>query len=333
MHNFCTYFDKNYLLRGLTLYRSLNQLLPDLEFFTACLDRESYETIAQLNLKNLHPIALSEIEEKYPELRAVKDKRSTIEYYFTLTPVIPLFILEKNPEFPMITYLDADLFFYSHPGPIFSELGQNSILIIPHRFPDQLKHLEKFGLFNVQFIAYRNDTVGKNCLIKYKNQCLEWCHDYLENNKYADQKYLDSWPKEFSKVKILQHKGAGLAPWNWMQYDLKVNKNGRDVSVDGNPLIFYHFHHLKILTPWLIDHGLNDYLHKMSFQLLNFFYQHYMTRLKETGRWITKKTGLKYQLIYSDLRTNVQLFRKILPGFKHGNLMFISSIKVGDDCE
>ncbi len=323
MHTFCTYFDKNYLLRGLTLYRSLNQLLPDLEFFTLCLDRESYQTITQLNLKNLHPIALAEIEKKYPELLAVKGNRSTIEYYFTLTPAVPLFILENNPGIPMITYLDADLFFYSHPGPIFSELGENSVLIIPHRFPNQLKHLEKFGLFNVQWITYRNDTVGKNCLIRYKNQCLEWCHDYLEGDKYADQKYLNSWPKEFSQVKILQHKGAGLAPWNWMQYDLKIDKNGKAMSVGGDPLIFYHFHGLKILAPWLIDHGLNNYLHKMPFPLLKFLYQNYLKDLRATEKWLRQTIGSQHSLGYSDLRQQIQLFRKILSGISRGSLMLI----------
>jgi len=324
MYAFCTYFDKNYLLRGLTLFRSLAKYLNDFKFFIICLDDYTYSLVIRLKIPQIFAIPLSEIEAYDPELKRVKATRKLIEYYFTLTPVIPLYIVEKNPELNMITYLDADLFFYNNPQPIYDAQGENSVLIIPHRFPQHLSYLENRGRYNVQFINYKNDEIGRACLQHYKQQCLEWCYDYLEDDRYADQKYLDAWPQQFPKVKVLEHKGAGLAPWNWMQYDINIDGKLNKARVDGQELIFYHFHGLKLMSARLINHGLGDYDAFMPRSLLMFFYKNYINSLKETDIWLQSFLDTAGHFFYSDMRYSTDWFYQAMRGFYKRNLMIVN---------
>lgn len=321
-HEFCTYFDRNYLLKGLTLYRSLLNVLPEFTLHVLCLDEETHRLIEGLHLPNVSLIHLNEMEKVYPELLKAKINRKMIEYYFTLTPFLPSFILKNDPSLKMVTYVDADLFFYSDPQPIYDELGENSVLIIPHRFPPQLQHLGSYGKFNVQLIVYRNDTPGNACLKRYREQCIEWCFDRYEGNRFADQKYLDDWPDFFKKVTVLRHKGAGLAPWNWMQYDIKIQQN--TAVIDQEPLIFYHFHALKFLAPCLVNHGLATYNKIMPSHLKNFFYLNYAKQLKQTQSWIKSKTALNQSTASSDIRFQVKINRRqLLAEFSKGNLMLL----------
>ena len=88
-------------------------------------------------------------------------------------------------------------------------------------------------------IYFQNDDESKKCLNQWKSQCLEWCKDKPEDGKFADQKYLDSWPRDFRKLLIHSHPGANLAPWNLKSHLLSFDQ--KVPTVDGQPAIFYHF--------------------------------------------------------------------------------------------
>ena len=143
---FCTYFDRNYLSRGLALYRSLQRYCPDFELWVLCMDRICFEALTTLALPGMHAIALHDFEKGDYDLLAAKENRTPIEYYFTCSPSLPLFILNNNPQVDLITYLDADLFFFAELKPIYEELADRSIGIIGHRFPPFLKDNEQFGI-------------------------------------------------------------------------------------------------------------------------------------------------------------------------------------------
>ena len=283
MRYFCTYFDSNYLLRGLTLYRSLERSACDFYLHVLALDDACFDVLKRLGLERMKPTALSDVEAAYPELLKAKANRSLVEYYFTLSPVLPLFLLKRDPEIDVITYLDADLFFFKSPEPLFSELGSHSILITEHRFPDYLREKEEFGRYNVQYQSFRRDEQGIACLERWSAQCIEWCYDRLEDGRFADQKYLEEWPARYSSLVVSQLKGAGVAPWNWATAPMRL-EDGR-ITVGGEPLIFYHFHGLKILRPWLISNGLLDF-GMMPWRLCRHLYAGYLREIRATQEWL-----------------------------------------------
>lgn len=256
MHHFCTYFDSYYLSRALALYESLTRHCGEFQLWTLCMDDASYETLSRLKLKGVRPISRSEFLAHDPELAAAEHTRSKIEFYFTCTPSLPLYVF-RNSKAELVTYMDADLFFYADPTPIYEEMGDRSIFIIEHRFGPQHGHLTMHGVFNVGLMAFRRDEQGLACLNRWREQCIEWCYDRLEDGRFADQKYLDEWPERYSSLCVLQHKGAGIAPWNLANY--QVTARGEALFVDEDPLLVYHFHGLKQSGRHTYDTGLHLY--------------------------------------------------------------------------
>lgn len=247
---FCTLFDKNYLLKGVAMLRSLSRHCPGAHVHVLCMDDQTQHILTQLALPNTTCIPLSALEDD--ALLAAKKDRSVAEYCWTLSPCLPWYVLQNNQHIPLITYVDADLLFYSPVQPLFDEIGGASIAIIEHRFTPRLQHLEVKGRFCVEWVSFRRDEEGLACLSRWRAQCIEWCYYRLEDNRMGDQKYLDEWPERYSSVHILQHPGAGIAPWNYPQYRFDQTADG-SVTVNNSLLVFYHFHQLQLLDNGKFD--------------------------------------------------------------------------------
>jgi hypothetical protein len=254
--HYCTYFDINFLTRGIALHRSLLRHSPPFTLWVLCLDDAAFDALGAIDLAGVRRLRLAELEEAEPDLLAVKGTRTRVEYYFTISPAFPRFLLQANPEIDMITYLDADLLFYSNPKAVFDELGDGSVAIVPHRFPEELRDLERHGVYNVGLLTFRKDARGMAVLNRWREQCLEWCFDRIEGDRYADQRYLDAWPTQPGVV-VLQHPGIGLAPWNVMRYE--VDTTVTPPTVDGHPLVFYHFQGVKEIRSGMWDVAIDRY--------------------------------------------------------------------------
>jgi hypothetical protein len=290
MRHYCTYFDKNFLAKGLTLYASLEKYARPFTLWVLCFDDITYKELAAIDNPALIPVRMAELEKFDPALPVAKENRSLVEYYFTCSPAWPLYLLKNHPEIDIITYLDSDLWFFANPEPLFSELGEKSILIIEHRFPEKQSQLEEYGKYNVGILSFRNDINGRACLEWWRERCLEWCYDRLEDGKYADQKYLDDWPARFKQVAVLQHKGINLAPWNWMNYTITPKENG--FLVDTEPLICYHFHRLKQLNRWFYDPQ-EDLYKPMPLKIRWKLYLPYIRQLRRQMAKVQSVSGLK----------------------------------------
>lgn len=217
-----------------------------------------------VTLRNEHDtlrvVTLADLEADDRALLAAKTSRSRVEYFFTLSPCWPRWILKTYPDIDRMTYLDADLFFFDNPNSIFAAMDASGadVLITSHRFPTALQHYNRHGRFNVGILSFKNTERGRTCLDDWRERCLEWCYDRLEGERYADQKYLNGWPAMLGQaLLVLHHPGVNLAPWNWVGHTLSID-NGR-VTVDGEPLIVFHFAGLRRLGDALWDSGQLDY--------------------------------------------------------------------------
>jgi hypothetical protein len=244
MREFCTLFDSNYLVKAVAMHRSLLLHCPSFHLTAFCFDERARQLIDALQMPSISTVSLDELEDFDHELLSTKDDRTSTEYCWTATPALPRYVFAHLPELSEVTYLDADLLFFSDPEVLFDEMGGASVLITPHRFSPEYAHHAVNGIYNVQFLTFRRDARGIDALEWWHDRCIEWCYYRLEDGKLGDQKYLDDWPERFPGVHVLQHKGGGLAPWNITQYD--VRRVGGSVVVDDDPLVFFHYHRVAL---------------------------------------------------------------------------------------
>jgi hypothetical protein len=275
---YCTYFDHNYLSRGLALHHSLQRHAPGSRLWVLCLSETCYQTLATLDLPGVVPVRLADFEAADPEVAATRASRSTIEYYFTCTPAWILFVLGRETSAEWVTYLDGDLFFFASPEIIYGELQDAAVAIIPHRYTAKLARLRKFGTYNVGWVGARNDSHGIAVIRWWREKCIEWCHDYVDGDRFADQGYLDSFSRLFSRVKIIENIGANLAPWNIGNY--RIDFRGDRLLIDADhPLIFFHFQGLRKGLRWFIFNSHRAYRAPFSGDMRNHIYKPYVDEL------------------------------------------------------
>ena len=276
MDHYCTLFDSFYLSRGLAMYRSLQKQSCDFHLYIFPFDEQAREMLDQLALNHVTLVPLSEFESE--ELREAKKTRTKGEYCWTCTPYIISYCISRF-NLHACTYIDADLYFFSDPRPLILEMKQKSVLITEHRYTAEYDKRKRKGIYCVQFITFKNDPNGLEALNWWRDRCLEWCYDKVEDGKFGDQKYLDDWPERFSGVHVLEHLGGGVAPWNAQQYTFK--KEGERVEVsdskEARDVIFYHFHYLKFYANQMIDLG----IYPISDSLLRNIYDPYLIGILE----------------------------------------------------
>jgi len=301
-YNFCTYFDTNYLARGLSLYRSLEENCGNFQLWILCMDENVYRILSEMALPKAALISILDLEAGDAELAEAKKNRSRIEYYFTCTPSLALYILNNFKEVDFLTYLDADLYFFDSPSAIFEEIYGCSVAIIEHRYSDKNKEKAVHGVYNVGWLSFRRDENGMACLNWWRQKCNEWCYDRVENSRFADQKYLDEWPARFKNVFVIKNKGANLAPWNISNYSVSIRQG--KVFIDEQPLVFFHFHGLKRFFSRCYIMGLGIYRVKITETMRRYIYKPYLTAIAGRdfncgpGRGRNKIVKFAYTIIY-----------------------------------
>src|SRR6185295_10220260 len=144
MRIYCTLFDGGYTARGLALAESLNEHCSPCRLYVLCMDHDAEILLDRLKIPNVVLIPLAELEKEDGQLADVKSTRSTVEYYFTSKASLLRYVLAINPECERVTYLDADLFFFSDPSELDSEIAESSVAVIEHRFLPINQRLYKF---------------------------------------------------------------------------------------------------------------------------------------------------------------------------------------------
>ncbi len=241
---YCTCFDRNYLSRGLALYHSLKRQESNARLWVLCLDEVTHQVLSRLALPDLLPLSLTEFETADPKVAATRANRSLVEYYFTCTPALVLHVLGREALAEWVTYLDSDLYFFASPESIFTELANSVFAIIPHRYAPAIQHMRRYGIYNVGWVGVRREADGLAAARWWREKCIEWCYDYVDGDRFADQGYLDGIAKTFPRVRVIENIGANLAPWNIGNYRIEC-RAGRVLINSTHPLVFFHFQGLK----------------------------------------------------------------------------------------
>ena len=252
--NFCTLYDSNYISKGLALYLSIAKYTDDFTMYVMAMDRKCQEMLNTLAFKHIVVDCIEDIDDQ--KLAEAKSNRSRAEFCWTCGSYTTDYFLHKY-ELPDITYLDSDLMFFCSPQVVFDELGEAnaSVGIVSH-----FKKYNLFGTYNVEYVYFKNDSDGSGCLRWWRDECLKWCYNKVEDGKYGDQMYLDYFSERFKNVYCIKNRGVGIASWNMNLYKYRdgaviykeqtwpyvfFHYSGFRVDSNNNELIFRHTIYLK----------------------------------------------------------------------------------------
>lgn len=298
---FCTLFDSYYLDRGIILYKSLEKVTDDFKLYIFAFDDRSYEILKEMNFAKAIIIHHSEFETK--ELLKLKSERTKAEYCWTCTPVIINHVLTRYDESDC-TYIDADMYFFSDPKPLFDEIyGSNAdIVITPHRFSNSLRDrrlCKRSGKYCVEFNFFNQSLNAKDALTWWTNKCAEWCFHIYEPERFGDQKYLMKFPLLFKGVHELQHLGGCVAPWNLKQYKLVsenpvvlIEKVSELKGTDEFELILYHFQNLRFISSKYVN--VSSEIHNK--RLKDVVYKPYLREMVEIRKKLAENYGMEFEI-------------------------------------
>jgi len=239
---YSTTLDKNFLARALCLYESWARHVPGGEFGFYCMDAAAVQVLRSLSL----PRAVIVTHEEFAsaEMHALRQTRTMPEYCWTAKPAILLHALRQRPQLEWVVYLDSDMMLFGDANRALEHPWTGDFMITSHRFSSDFSSFRpSVGDYNAGYVAFRNSARGCEALQWWMARCLEWCGAVPVTGKYADQKYLDEFPRLFGGEPP-DSPGLNAAPWNIDNY--RVEANDGAVFLDGEPLLLFHFQGYKI---------------------------------------------------------------------------------------
>lgn len=245
--HFSTVVSSAYIYRFLALQDSLSKQCTDYHLYALCVDSKAYEILKRLALKNTFPISAIVLEKG--RLYNAKQNRNHHEYCWTLKAFFLNYIFHKYSDAHYYAHLDSDLYFYSDPLQIVNEAPSASLFLTDHNFSAEfLSSYETSGKYNTGFVCCKNDATAKAALDWWLEMCYERCSLVADAQKeiYGDQRYVEKWPLLFPNVHIVNSKGANVAQWNVLGFNIRKKDNV--VLINDDSLIFYHFSGLEILS-------------------------------------------------------------------------------------
>jgi hypothetical protein len=240
--NFCIYFDKNFIVQGLTCLDTIKKYNPVANFFILSVDKFTEKKIHDLNLSYVHTVKLSSLFKKFPILKKEKRRRSKLNFFFLLTPFFIYYLLKK--KISPLFYVDADLVFFTSIKKIDTIFKKFDIMASYHDRTYQVDLGN--GKYNVGFLCFKNKKNVTNQVLKWSKQCL--ISTTLEKSFAeiicGDQKYLNSWELNkkirFSGIKV---DNFNIGAWNIDNYKFSSKKN--NLLCNGKKLICIHTNFVK----------------------------------------------------------------------------------------
>jgi len=277
MRYYCTSLDSPRLDQGLALHRSLVTHGGEFELTILTLDDGATAAMRKKSPACVNLLPLAELLTAHPALATAQADRTAAEFHATCRSWLMRHLLPHIPAGELLTHLGAQLFFFADPAPLFQQIGSASMALAPFRYAPAVTYLDTYGKFNPSWVSLRHDATGMKCARDWAENCLAWCFDLLEPERYAEKKYLNAWPTRYPGTVQLDGPGTMAAPWSIGGQTLLV-KQQRPL-LDGQPLICFEFAGLTHLDRGLYDAGLERYDVTLTSELRAFIYQPYLRQL------------------------------------------------------
>ena len=238
MIGFVTFFNKKYLLAGLTLVDSIVAQMPESKIYVMPLDIQSTQICSEKFISTENVVVLDNTEILTKIQYFASKGRSLPEAIFSVKPEIILKAFSKISEDDLLIYCDADIFFFSNLKlEISKRLG---LVVSKHIFSKTLAHHKEYGEYNAGLVGFKKNSIGLGILKEWIELCHEKCSLVPSEDHFADQKYLGRLFAENPSSLCLERYGVNQSLWA-----LSDNSSIRQNSINGDPLVCFHFHGFK----------------------------------------------------------------------------------------
>ena len=179
-----------------------------------------------------------------PDPKAFVFKYTLLE----LSTAIKPFIIEAlaRQGYERIIYFDPDIGLYHPLDELFSLLDHHEIVLTPHitegyrddRRPGDREILQ-CGTYNLGFAAFRWTDATAAFIRWWQAKLTDDCVVDFSRGLFVDQKWMEFAPSFVATTHICRHPGWNVAYWNLPSRS--VLSSGDHFTVNGQPLVFYHF--------------------------------------------------------------------------------------------
>ena len=244
----------NYIAYARNLAESISKNEPDCDFHILIVDRPTEQIKAEVETTGLNVTYAEELG--INEFERIAFKYDLVELNTALKPTFIKKLFSQNYE--KVIYLDPDIYLFSSLFPVFNSLDSNSIVLTPHTIrpimdgkrPSDIDFLRN-GVFNLGFIALKNNSYSNELLDWWEERCLHYGFNDTTLGIFVDQKWCNLVPCLFNEVYILKHPGCNVAYWNLHERIIKKKENS--YLVNGKELCFFHFSGVKVDNPAILS--------------------------------------------------------------------------------
>ena len=216
-----TIVAKNYIGLGQILGKSISVYDNDIDFYIIVVDEFSSQEIRVPSNVLLAKDCLGISPSKWVNMTF---KYDLTEFCTSVKPFSFRYFFCAGYE--SVIYFDPDIFVYSSLNTIFDELGNRSVMLVPHiadihvNYDGELPEwaIMSNGIYNLGFCAM-NNTLSSKLLVDWWCKRLEdSCFSDRAKGFFTDQKWMD-WIPGFlgDDCKISQNLGFNMAPWNYFE--------------------------------------------------------------------------------------------------------------------
>lgn len=235
---------RNYLPRAETLRDSLQQHNPGLPFFIFLADAAGPEDRLPAGTV---PVAGLDI----PGWQEMAFRYTLLEFSTSIKADCFIHLLRRQ-GFDAAIFLDPDIEVFGPLDAVRDALAEGQAAVLtPHLLDPHKAHLSgrdleivRSGAFNLGFAAFSRHEQSLAFLDWWAAKLHTDCYAASEAGLFVDQRFCDMAPAFIEQLRILRHPGYNVAYWNLSERT--ITRDGSQILVNGEPLVFFHFSGLGI---------------------------------------------------------------------------------------
>ncbi|HLH08228.1 MAG TPA: hypothetical protein VKW78_13395 [Terriglobales bacterium] len=186
-----------------------------------------------------------------PDFRSIAFKYDILELNTNVKPTLLAHLLKSG--YQSVIYFDPDIYIFGGLELLYEQLAKCNVLVTPHAttpVPDFERPSDQdfsaTGVFNLGFIGVSNTQETQRFLQWWEQRCLQLAYSDTRTGLFVDQKWVDLAPCYFDGIRVLKHPGCNVASWNF--HERRLRQQSGEYTINGEPLIFFHFSGIDITS-------------------------------------------------------------------------------------